>query len=136
MYEIKLKKLGKKKVKTIYFNVSNKVDTLSELLTECVRSEVARFNREKANPTLLPFLSATEIQQQSATGKVGFGDSFNTTKVVVEDAIENILLAFKDGLFVVFIDDDEIKSLEQQTNISTKSNITFIRLTFLTGTYW
>ncbi|MCF6349667.1 MAG: hypothetical protein L3J23_01380 [Flavobacteriaceae bacterium] len=136
MYEIKLKKLGKKKIKTIYFNVRNKVDTLSELLTECVRSEVERFNSEKETPTLLPFLSPKEIQQQSETGKISFGDNFNATKVAVEKAIENILLAFKDGLFVVFIDDNEIKSLKQQTDISTESSITFIRLTFLTGTYW
>ena len=136
MPTILLKRLGKKKIKEIPFELDKQVNTLKALLEACVKSEVKTYNDKKENVRLLPFLTIEEIRQQSTQGKIGFGNSSNNTLANESDAIENVLQSFEDGLFVVFIDDDEIKTLDQTIQLDEQSTISFIRMTFLTGTYW
>ena len=40
---IKLKRLGKKKVKSVNFIIENPINTLNDLITECVTAEVNRY---------------------------------------------------------------------------------------------
>ena len=136
MLRIQLKKLGKKKVKTIDFNISTLPKTLQELIEVCVQTEVQTYNDKRQNLLLMPFLSAKEMQNQAEKGKISLGDNENKTLAVTEEAIANAIQGFKDGIFVVFINDDEIKDLQQPITINSDTIITFIRLTFLTGTYW
>ena len=136
MLRIQLKKLGKKKVKTIDFNISTLPKTLQELIEVCVQTEVQTYNDKRQNLLLMPFLSAKEMQNQAEKGKISLGDIENKTLAVTEEAIANAIQGFKDGIFVVFINDDEIKDLQQPITINSDTIITFIRLTFLTGTYW
>ena len=82
------------------------------------------------------FLSPAEIQDQAQSGKVDFGDLANKDLANEQKAIENVLLAFKDGLFVVFLDDDEVTDLKAPIELTSESVIAFIRMTFLVGTYW
>ena len=133
---IKLKKLGKRKIKEINFEIENSIANLKELITEIVKSEVSKFNDKLENPLLVSFLSTKDIEEKAQEGKVAFGENYNQDKAVESEAIENALLAFTDGMFVVFIDDDEIKDLNQNINITEASEVVFLRLTFLTGTYW
>jgi len=133
---IKLKRLGKKKVKSVNFIIENPINTLNDLITECVTAEVNRYNEERDKPSLISFLSPKEIEEQSETGKITFNDNYNKKKVVISEAVENAQLAFKDGLFVVFVDDNEIKTFNQELNLTPQSEISFIRMTFLVGTYW
>ncbi|MEM6773157.1 MAG: hypothetical protein AAF597_21470, partial [Bacteroidota bacterium] len=85
---------------------------------------------------LLPFLSPAEMDEQSTTGKIGFGDLENRTLAVEEQSIEVARQGFLDGLFTVFVDEDEITELETPLSLTDASVITFLRLTFLSGTYW
>ncbi len=133
---VKLRRLGKKRVHVYPIEVLQQPTNLRELLMECVRSEVHRFNTRTENKNMLSFLSTTVIQEKATTGKIGVGVLFNTKKEVLETAIENVLLAFKDGVFVVFIDAIEIKDIFETIHLDEKSEITFMRLTFLTGTFW
>lgn len=133
---LQLKRLGKKKVKTAVFPVEKHPETLSDLIEQCVISEVKRYNNERTEMVLSPFLTPAEIQEKSEEGKVGFGDISNTTPADRDKAIENAMLAFKDGLFLVFVDDEEITAPDQPLQLSQNSTITFIRMTFLAGTYW
>ena len=133
---IKLKKLGKKKIKTFEVTLEKEVENLESLIVEMVKCEVKRFNDERDNPQLISFLSDTAIREKAQEGKVAFGDIANRDKALESEAIENALLAFKDGLFVVFVDDEEIKELNQNIKIDVSSEVVFMRLTFLTGTYW
>ena len=136
MLTIQLKRLGKKKIKKIPFELDEEVTTLKSLFEACVKSEVKTFNKKKQDALLLPFLSTEEIQEQSDTGKIGFGDSFNNTLAVEKEALENVIQGFEDGLFLVFINDDEVKTLDQTITLDQESTVSFIRMTFLTGTYW
>ena len=133
---IKLKRLGKKRVKLFEFTLNAQVETLKALITQTVINEVTRFNEKQENPLIVPFLTAKEIKIEEKQGKVSFGDRQNRIKADKDDAIENAILAFEDGIFVVFIDDEEIKALDTKIEVTEKSEIVFMRLTFLTGTYW
>ena len=133
---IKLKKLGKRKIKTFEVSLTKEVHTLSDLITQMVQNEVEKFNDKRDNPQIISFLSNKTINTKAQEGKVNFGDISNPQKAIESEAIENALLAFTDGLFVVFIDDEEIKELKQNIKIDASSEVVFMRLTFLTGTYW
>ncbi|MFK8164209.1 MAG: hypothetical protein AB8H12_17320 [Lewinella sp.] len=133
---IRLKRLGKKRLHTVPVTISDEVKTLEDLIRSCVAGEVGRFNASRTDPTILPFLSPAEIQSQANSGKVGFGDLANTDEVNLEEATSIALQGWKDGLFLVFIDDDEIKDLNAPLSLTEGSNVTFMRMTFLTGTYW
>lgn len=134
--EIKLKKLGKKKIKSFVVELQGSVETLDDLIRQMVRHEVKRFNEEQGSPTIIPFLTPSQLDQKSENGKVSFGDLYNGEKAIEEESVENALLAFQDGMFVVFVDDCEIKSLEERLSLTAQSEVVFMRLTFLTGTYW
>ncbi len=133
---LQLKRLGKKKILTVPFHVSKKPDTLRALIEECVKQEVQRYNKERVESQLISFLTPSEIQEQSESGKIGFGDIENKTPAYVNEALENAFLAFQDGLFVVLVNDTEVKQLDDLLHLNDKSVISFIRLTFLSGTYW
>lgn len=134
--EIKLKRLGKKKIKNFAVELKIPVKTLKDLIVEMVENEVDKFNQKLDNPNIIPFLTAEKIEEQSEAGKVSFGERKNLRKAIKEEAIENALLGFKDGLFAVFIDDKEIKDIDEELVLNSNSELFFIRLTFLTGTYW
>lgn len=70
------------------------------------------------------------------TGKVGFGALYNHNKVDLKVAQDNAILAFEDGIFTVFYGDDELENLDQEINLDEQKSLTFIRLTFLAGSYW
>jgi len=133
---IRMKRLGKKRLYTVPVTISDEVKTLEDLIRSCVAGEVGRFNASRTDPTILPFLSPAEIQSKANLGKVGFGDLANTDEVNLEEATSTALQGWKDGLFLVFIDDDEIKDLDAPLSLTEGSNVTFMRMTFLTGTYW
>jgi len=133
---LQLKRLGKKKVKQVPFTLQETPKNLEELLIGCVKHQVEAFNKKRLEVNVIGFLSPAEIQEQAQSGKVDFGEINNKDLANLEKAIDNVLLAFKDGLFVVFVDDDEITDLKTPLELTSDSMIAFIRMTFLVGTYW
>ncbi|MEJ4089195.1 hypothetical protein [Galbibacter orientalis] len=133
---LQLKKLGKKKVKEVPFTLEESPKNLEALLIGCVKHQVEAFNAKLQEVNVIGFLSPAEIQEQAQKGKVDFGEITNTDLANLQKAIDNVLLAFKDGLFVVFIDNKEITDLKTPLKLTSKSIVTFIRMTFLVGTYW
>ena len=135
-FTIKLKRLGKKKIYTTEVDIEQPPKNLKTLITACVQHQVKVFNDKRENAKLLNFLSPSAIQEQSESGKIGFGDINNKDLADLNKSIENALIGFVDGLFLVFINDNEIKTLEQEITLTPEDEITMIRMTFLTGTYW
>lgn len=133
---LQLKKLGKKKIKQVPITLSKTPNNLEELLISCVKNQVDAFNKKRLEINVVGFLSPSEIQEQAQSGKVDFGDISNTDQANLQQAIDNVLLAFKDGLFVVFVDDNEVTELKEPLELTSESVIAFIRMTFLVGTYW
>ena len=45
-------------------------------------------------------------------------------------------MAFNDGLFRIFLNNNELSSLEEKINLQENDKLTFIRLTMLSGRIW
>ena len=135
-----VKQLGKKHpiIKQAYLEIElgQAPTTLRLLLKAIVQQQVQAYNDRKESPTVLNILSAGQIKEASQEGKVTFGASENTTLAVEETAIETAIQAFEDGLFAIFLGEEQIESLEKLLTFDETTVFSFIRLTFLAGSIW
>jgi hypothetical protein len=107
--------------------------TLEELLTEIVRSEIGASQARQADRRLTKVLGLVDIEAGVAAGKVSSGGSELEQVVDELGAIENALQAFKDGFYLVFIDDAQQEDLTAIVNLTANSELLFLRLTPLVG---
>ncbi|MGE8341819.1 MAG: hypothetical protein ACN6OI_12390 [Flavobacterium sp.] len=140
---ISVKQLGKKhpllQEKNIDLAVDNPIITTQKLIESIVDHQVqlfrsASFEFEDEDKIHLPKENYLPILTD--TGKVGFGALYNHNQVDLAKAQENAIVAFEDGLYAVFYGDDQLETLSEEIDLSQNKSITFIRLTFLAGSYW
>jgi hypothetical protein len=106
---------------------------LRNLIEHVVRQEVAAFRDRQAERRLFRALTAKEIEDGVATGKVAAGASDLDQAVDADRAVAAALEAFTDGLFLVVVDDAELRDLDAAVPLAPTSRLTFIRLTMLAG---
>jgi hypothetical protein len=107
--------------------------TLRDLIGHVVRAEVAAFRQRQAERRLLKALTARQIEDALAAGKVEAGGSTLDQPVGPDQAVATAVEAFADGLFLVVVDDTEVKDLDAVVPVTASSRLTFIRLTLLAG---
>jgi alpha-D-ribose 1-methylphosphonate 5-triphosphate synthase subunit PhnG len=107
--------------------------TLQDLLAQIVRSEVAEFKERQTQRRLTRILSAADIGLGVARGKIEAGGSELDQAVDVEGAIDTALQAFKDGFYLVFINDQQQEDLADLVEVGLNSEMLFLRLTPLVG---
>ena len=113
----------------------NQINNINELISNLVSENVDAYNQKKTDQQLFKYLTQKEIEDTLHIGKVGFNDRKNDNWQNKEEAVETALLAFKDGIIRVFIDDEEI---EYNCTYSLKqhANVTFIKMVMLAGRMW
>ncbi|MCM0668009.1 hypothetical protein [Flavobacterium tyrosinilyticum] len=140
---ISVKQLGKKhpllQEKNIDLAVENPIITTQKLIESIVDHQLqlfrsASFEFEDEDKIHLPKENYLPILTD--TGKVGFGALYNHNQVDLAKAQENAIVAFEDGLYAIFYGDDQLETLSEEIDLSQNKSITFIRLTFLAGSYW
>lgn len=141
--KVTVKQLGKKhpvlseqKIDIAYDDSNISLENLLKLI---VQQQVEAFNTksfelEDEDYTKIPTDNYLNILTD--TGKVGFGSIYNLKKADVQKAQENAIQAFEDGMFAVFYNDEQLEDLTQTINLDLQHTFTFIRLTFLAGSYW
>ena len=67
---------------------------------------------------------------------MSFGAIYNHNLPDLKKAQETAIQAFEDGMFAVFYGDDALETLKQTIDLEENKTLTFIRLTFLVGSYW
>ncbi|PSB21591.1 hypothetical protein C7B65_03130 [Phormidesmis priestleyi ULC007] len=107
--------------------------TLRSLLTHIVQAEVEAFKTRQSQRRLLTILSPEQIQLGVEQGKIDAGGSELNQAVDVQIAVETALQAFIDGLYFVFLDDEQIEDLEAQVVLNARSQLLFLRLVPLVG---
>lgn len=107
--------------------------TLEELLEQIVRSEIQAFQARQADRRLTKVLGLVEIEAGVAVGKISSGGSELDQAVDVGGAVETALQAFKDGFYLVFIDDQQQDDLKAKVALTSSSELLFLRLTPLVG---
>lgn len=140
---IAVRQLGKKhpllQEKNVALVIENPIITTRTLIELVVDYQVQLFNSssfEFDDEDKIHLPKENYLPILTDTGKVGFGALYNHNKVDLAVAQENAILAFEDGMYAVFYGDDELENLSQEINLEEKKLLTFIRLTFLAGSYW
>ena len=134
---LKIKAISKRKplIEHVAFTINKPVATSKELVEYIVRRNVDDYNKKAVDAPLFQYLTSDELEDGAAAGKIGFKDRKNEKTQDAGKAVENALGCFDDGIFRLFINDQEAAFAD---NISLKENdeITFIRLTMLAGRLW
>lgn len=135
---INVKQVGKRKkiIEHEVIQLDFVPTTLRELIERIVVLNVNKFNNSRDQNNIVTYLLTEEIESKMKTGKVGFGNIYNETKAKVDEAITNALQSYEDGIFRVFIGDDEVIGLSQWIELHEEDELTFIRLTMLAGRLW
>lgn len=107
--------------------------TLRSLLSEIVRAEVAAFQARQSQRRLIQILSPAQIRLGLKQGKIESGGSELNQDVNVETAVETALQAFEDGLYFVFLDDQQQENLDDAISLQPNSQLLFLRLVALVG---
>ncbi|MEN7551591.1 hypothetical protein AAG747_26995 [Rapidithrix thailandica] len=135
-----VKQMGKKHplitTRSIEIEEIGESPLLKVLIEAVVRQQVKAYNERKAEKTLVDYLKPSDINEQKEQGKVGFGDFENDNQADEEKAIATALQAFEDGIFCVFVDEEQVGSLQDTVTLQPESILYFIRLTFLSGSIW
>lgn len=134
--KVRVKQLGsrREKIGEILFPLENNPSTVKELIRECVRTSVNAFNNRIKNSG--GTLSESQLEAMSEAGKIAFGIGFNDKEQDIDKALETAYQAYEDGLFRIFIDENEIGKIDDKISVTENSLVTFIKLTMLAGRMW
>jgi len=134
---IKIKSIAKRKlvVDGIPFVVDGNIVTSNDLVEYVVRQMVREYNRMSMDKSPLPYLTDDEIANRKSAGKIGFDERKNESDQDEDGAVENALLCFFDGIFRMFVNEEEV-TMGQDIKLSEGDEITFVRLTMLAGRLW
>ena len=109
--------------------------TLRDLIARIVLEEVQAFRERRAERRLIRALTETQIAEGVGRGKVEMGGREEDEPDVAdpEAAVATALLAFEDGLYYVFVDNEHRLDLNEEIRLRTESRVTFLRLVALAG---
>ncbi|WP_244563050.1 hypothetical protein [Paenibacillus uliginis] len=134
---VMVKKPGKRKELMTQELRLNKVPyTLREMITGIVHHSVNAFKDKQAEQSLIPYLTEMDIAARASSGKVGFGTIHDDRQPDEHQAVESALLAFTDGLYRVFVNEEEIEQLDTPLVLTDGDKIVFMRFTMLAGGMW
>ncbi len=108
--------------------------TLREFLAHVVRGEVAAFQERQKERSVIRALTAEQIAEGAQRGKIDAGGKEEQGGDVSDDeAVSAAVLAFQDGLYYVFVDDEQQEKLDERIALRDSARVTFLRLVALAG---
>ena len=133
---INVKGLSRKKViHQEEVELINKISTTKDLITELVKINVEKFNKKIDDKDILSIMTNEYIAEAARSGKIG-DEVHGDKKANLEKALNTAYLAFEDGLYCIFINDEQSEKLDDNLNLKDGDILTFIRLTMLAGRMW
>lgn len=134
-----IKQLGKKRPQIERNNLElphfSAQSSLADFIQALVLQQIEAYETRQS-ATLLQALTPSQIEEEAQKGRVDVGERFEKRTVVVEAAVEAALQAFQDGLYAVFADEEQLEELDTVINWEAIDCFTFVRLTFLAGSFW
>ncbi|URZ00295.1 hypothetical protein [Clostridium felsineum] len=111
-------------------------NTLRELIEQVITQNVKDFNDNLKKEKLVEYLTDKEIQEKAELGKIAFGNMYNDTKQNLSKALQNAFVSFEDGIYKVFINDNETEKLDTPIGLRDGDILTFIKFIMLSGRLW
>ena len=133
---VNLKKIGKKKnkIEKENFYLENNPKDVRELLIEVVKTSVNKYINEK--DSVIDYLDLRQIKDKEEAGKITNGQSYDDRIPNLNDAIQNAISSFEDGIVRVFLEGVELVDLDQELDLVDGSNVTFVKMVMLAGRMW
>ena len=133
---INVKGLSRKKViHQEEVELKNKISTTKDLITELVKINVEKFNKKIDEKDILSIMTNENIAKAARIGKIG-DEVHGDKKANLKKALDTAYLAFEDGLYCIFINDEQTEKLDNSLNLKDGDILTLIRLTMLAGRMW
>ena len=130
---INVKGLSRKKViHQEEMELKNKISTTKDLITELVKINVEKFNKKIDEKDILSIMTNENIAKAARIGKIG-DEVHGDKKANLKKALDTAYLAFEDGLYCIFINDEQTEKLDDSLNLKDGDILTLIRLTMLAG---
>ncbi|WP_232337323.1 hypothetical protein [Deinococcus arboris] len=107
--------------------------TLQSLLTHLVHAEVAAYHERQEQVGVLRVLTERDLTEGALGGRVAVAPQAPGGTVTPEDAVRTALTAFGDGLYYVFLDEEQLESLQAPLTLRPDSTLLLVRLTALAG---
>ena len=108
----------------------------AHFLEAVVRAEVAAYERRAQERTFLRVLTEHSLRDELETGAVRLGGDQAVAPMSEADvsaAVAEVLLAFDDGLFKLFLDEREVEAADTAVTVRDGSQALFLRLVPLAG---
>lgn len=138
--KVTLKSIGKRKqsIEPVSYEIQGRPSTVRDLILAVTEAGVAAYNSNADSSELLPHLTLTkeEIEDQAQAGRISFGVNYGGKKADLQEAQENAIQCFEDGIYRIFMDGEPLEKLEDTIHITEQSVFTFVRLTMLAGRMW
>ena len=133
---VNVKGLSRKKViHQEEMELKNKISTTKDLIAELVKINVEKFNKKIDDKNILSIITNENIAKAARIGKIG-DEVHGDKKANLEKALDTAYLAFEDGLYCIFINDEQSEKLDDILILKDGDILTLIRLTMLVGRMW
>ncbi len=132
IYIIKKKLGSRKELGRNPVEVDETINTLGALLYILTQKGLTEAQTPKENHAL----SDSEIAEQAEEGRIRFAENYGENHDTIAKAMERTKQAYDDGLFRVFINDEEVTEWNAPIILCQGAEVVFLRLTMLTGLYF
>ena len=135
-FTLEAKQIGKRAALVPSWTLQIEYDeqlNLRDLITRVVLEEVQAFQTRQRDARLVRVLTEWQIQDGITAGKIDSLGRDYQQEVNASEAIQSALLAFEDGLYYVFIGNEQITNLEQPILFRPQMDVLFLRLVALAG---
>ncbi len=115
---------------------AGETQTLRDLLTAVVTREVDAFHEREGQRRLTRVLLPEEIARGAKLGKIDLGghdEVRDAQPVSAQEAVATALQAFEDRLYLVFVDGQQVQTLDMPVTLHEGSHVLFARLVALIG---
>ncbi len=133
---VNIRQLGKKRniISAVPLVLPTQPADVRALITAVVQVCVAAYNERvrKGEMGIRP-MTEESLSDMETIGKLAFGVNYSEKQADEAAAITNALQGFEDGLYRIFHGQKELTSLDEALSLSEKDELTFIRLTMLSG---
>lgn len=137
--KVNLKQIGqrKQKIAPVDFHYEKEPKTVRELIRFTVEICVNAYNeRVRAGQGNEKPLNEQQITDMAEVGKIAFGINYGEKEQDLKKAEDNALQSFEDGLYRIFIGENELEGLDTALCLKEGDSLTFIKLTMLAGRMW
>lgn len=107
--------------------------SLRGLIEGVVHAEVEAFRLRQEQKSMIRALTQADIERGLMKGRIDPGGREKAGVVESDEAIRTAIQAFEDGLYYVFVDDEQQTHLDAPVPLRPESRVTFLRLVALAG---